>query len=401
MRRSILFFIGGLLVLTIGFSAGPSGAQNRKDNLPERGLSASFNYPGVIIGPSEKVKLEITAHNTGQKGETFLVQVLEKPLGWATEIKNNNTQVTGLFLSSEAQAGLVLEAFPENRPELPPGDYLFKVEIASRDGVLKTESECLLSVTEKKKTADLLKLSTSFPVLKGPNTQKFSFTFDIKNETGEDVLAGLAAEAPPGWEVTFKPGFEDKQISSIQLPKAQSRSVNMDVAPPAQAETGDYPLKFSVQAPGSRAEAELTIGLTGTYKIKAVTAGDLLSAATAVGQPVTVSLYVRNEGSAKQNKITFMTLKPENWQVKFNPEEIIDLGGDNPLAQVEMTIIPGPGSLVGDYSVGVTARGEKASSDLEFRVTVKGAAAWAWVGIFIIALVVGGLSLTFYRLGRR
>lgn len=404
MRRSSLIFLAGLLVLAAALRAAPAEAQHRNqaDNPPERGLSAAFNYPGVIVGPAEKARLEISVANTGRRADTFMVRVLEKPAGWNTELTNYNTQVTGLFLSPEAQTNLILAAFPEERPDfLPPGDYLFRVEIASRDGELRTESECLLSVAEKKKAAELLKLTTSFPMLKGPNTQRFSFAFDLRNDAGEDVLANLSAEAPPGWEVTFKPGFEDKQISSLQLPKGQSRSVNMDVWPPPQAEAGRYPLKLTAQTADSRAQADLTVELTGTYKIKAVTANELLSTTTRVGRPVVVSLYVRNEGSARQNKITFLTLKPENWQVKFNPEEIIDLGGEKPLAQVDMTIIPGPGALVGDYSVGVTAKGEKASSDLEFRVTVQGSAAWAWVGLLIIALVVAGLGLTFYRLGRR
>jgi uncharacterized membrane protein len=56
---------------------------------------------------------------------------------------------------------------------------------------------------------------------------------------------------------------------------------------------------------------------------------------------------------------------------------------------------------VGDYSVGVAVNGEKADKTLEMRVTVKSSAAWAWIGIGIILLVIAGLCALFVWLGRR
>jgi uncharacterized membrane protein len=56
---------------------------------------------------------------------------------------------------------------------------------------------------------------------------------------------------------------------------------------------------------------------------------------------------------------------------------------------------------VGDYSVAVGVEGEKASKNLEFRVTVKASTVWGWVGIAIIVLVVLGLVVLFVRMGRR
>jgi uncharacterized membrane protein len=57
--------------------------------------------------------------------------------------------------------------------------------------------------------------------------------------------------------------------------------------------------------------------------------------------------------------------------------------------------------LVGDYSVNVKVDGEKDSKNMEFRVTVKASAAWGWIGIGIIVLVIGGLIGLFRSLGRR
>ena len=72
------------------------------------------------------------------------------------------------------------------------------------------------------------------------------------------------------------------------------------------------------------------------------------------------------------------------------------------MKQVEVTITPAAQALVGDYSVGLSADGEKGSSKtVELRVSVKTSAAWGWVGIIIIVVVIAGLGALFLRLGRR
>ena len=113
-----------------------------------------------------------------------------------------------------------------------------------------------------------------------------------------------------------------------------------------------------------------------------------------------MSVYIKNTGSAPNNDITFMTFKPENWKVETNPETIETLAPGE-LKQVEVTITPYKDALVGDYSVGVEVDGEKASKTLEFRTTVKASAAWGWIGIAIIVVVIGGLTTLFRKLGRR
>ena len=72
------------------------------------------------------------------------------------------------------------------------------------------------------------------------------------------------------------------------------------------------------------------------------------------------------------------------------------------MKQVEVIITPYEEALVGDYSIEVQAAGQKGSKDsVEFRVTVKASPIWGWAGIFIIALMIAGLILTFKFFGRR
>ena len=69
--------------------------------------------------------------------------------------------------------------------------------------------------------------------------------------------------------------------------------------------------------------------------------------------------------------------------------------------QVEVAITPPNQALVGDYSVKVSIQGEKASKDLELRVTVKESTSWGWIGIGMIIVVIIGLVILFVRMGNR
>jgi uncharacterized membrane protein len=100
------------------------------------------------------------------------------------------------------------------------------------------------------------------------------------------------------------------------------------------------------------------------------------------------------------NNVHFLSFKPENWKVAFNPERIDALGPEE-LKQVEVSITPTDQALVGDYSVGLTADADKVSKAIELRVTVRASTAWGWIGIGIIVLVMAGLVALFIKLGRR
>ncbi|MDR1578028.1 MAG: hypothetical protein LBT86_07370 [Deltaproteobacteria bacterium] len=363
---------------------------------------AAFTYSGQTVSPDSEVSLEITLQNLGLRGDTFDFEITQAPEGWSTEISRFSSSLTGVFLAAEDRASLNLLAWPPEGTEvIPEGEYPLAFKATSRNGGKSVESKTVLKVANRKKSLQALTITTSYPEISGPSDGRFAFSLDIKNNSAEDALVNLIATVPQSWEASFKPGYEEKQISSIQVPKSQSRSVTLDINPVYQAEVGDYTLKVKAETPAGSAETPLIIHLTGTYKMRAVTANELLSMATEVGKPVTVSLYVLNEGSANQREITFMAVKPDNWKVEFKPEKLVDLPGRANPSLVEMTVTPAPNALVGDYGLGVSVQGEKAQSALDFRVTVRASSAWTWVGAGLIILVVGTLALTFRKLGRR
>ena len=245
-----------------------------------------------------------------------------------------------------------------------------------------------------------MRLTTSYPVLRGPSDASFEFSVDVESKLDRDAVFDLAAQTPEGWEVNFKPAYETKYITSLRLKANSSQTVAIQVKPAMNSKAGEFPIIMKVASGDAKAEAKLMVVLTGTYSLDAGTPSGLLTLDARQGKPSVVSIFVRNTGSATLQEIKFLSFKPENWKVEFKPEKLESLA-PNDIKQVEVTITPYEEALVGDYSVGIGINTEKASKNLEFRVTVKASTAWGWIGIGIIVLVVLGLTGLFHFLGRR
>ena len=377
-------------------------AADATSDLPARRIVAAFQYPGITIAPEDSISVDLLIKNRGRSDETVLVEVAEKPQDWEVQIKRFSTIVSGVFVASKEDQTLNLTAKPKDKDlkKLPPGSYRFAVRAKSADGVLEQSSAITVTVAGEQKAAQRVTIDTSYPTLRGPSGDKFQFSLDVRNDTDQDAVFNFRATAPSGWETSFKPAYEQKQISSLQIPANQSKTIEMEVTPPYNVQAGEYDFKVEAQAPKAKAEKDLKVVLTGTYSIKSGTPNGLLSVVTERGQKASVTLLVQNKGSAAQREVKFSALKPENWKVEFKPEKIENLE-PGAIKQVEMTMTPAEQALIGDYSVSVQVEGEKANDNVEFRVTIRAASKWGWIGVGIIVLVVLGLTVMFRVLGRR
>jgi uncharacterized membrane protein len=358
-------------------------------------------YPGVEVSKGEDVSMDIIFHNKGRQDENVDVWIAEKPKDWQARIKTYRYTVTGVHVPSDESKTLTFEADPDEN--VKPGEYPFRINARTPDGKFRMSQVVTIKVVtaeEKSKEPKGVKITTSYPVLRGPSDVNFEFSLEVDSKLDEDAVFDLMAQGPQGWDINFKPAYESKYISSLRIKSKQSSTVAVEVKPETGAQAGEYPINVRVSSGDANAEAKLTVILTGTYGLEVGTASGLLSLDARAGKPANVSFYVKNTGSAVNQDIKFMTFKPENWKVEFKPEKI-DAIEPGDLKQVEMTITPYEDALVGDYSVGVKVDGEKASKTIEFRTTVKASAAWGWIGIGIIVVVIIGLFGLFRWLGRR
>ncbi len=396
--------LGLLAVLLVLASPPPGMAANqeptKRDDRPERGIAIYSDYSGVVVPIGENVRMDLTVENKGRRDETVALKLASVPKGWRASLKGGNFTVTGVAVPDGKTRTLSFSADPEKG--VGPGTYPFEIQGVTADGQLTAAYTITVTTRERSRlgTEDI-QVTTSYPVLRGQTDATFEFSLDVNNKSDIDRTFNLAAQVPEKWDVSFKPGFESKQISSIRIRGGSSQTVAVSVTPPRDATSGEYPILVRINSGDSKADVPLRVVLTGIYKLDAATPGGILSTEAVTGQPTTVSLVIVNTGSAVNRTVNLSSFKPENWKVEFKPEKIenLDPGAKK---QVEATITPAATALVGDYSVGLMADGEKGSSKtVEMRVTVKAPTTWGWIGVGLIVLAIGGMGGLFVWLGRR
>jgi uncharacterized membrane protein len=396
----LLLIFSALLVLR-----KPCLSYEKRDNgsepKPERLITMAAEYPGIVLPKNEDVNMDIIFYNKGRQDENVNVWIDQQPDDWETRIKTYRYTVTGVHVPSDQNKTLTFEAEPVDG--VKPGEYQFLVKAQTPDGEFKLSEKILVVVKEAEAEPEKnkgVKLTTSYPVISGPSDATFEFSVEVDSELDEDAVFDLFAKGPQGWDINFKPAYESKYISSLRLKANESKSIAIEVKPSIGAKAGEYPVNIRVSSSQANGKAELKVILSGTYDLEVGTPNGLLSLDAGRGSPSNVSFYIKNTGSAANHGIQFMSFKPENWKVEFDPERV-DAIEPGDLKQVEMKIIPYEDALVGDYSVSVNVQGEKATKNLELRTTVKASAAWGWIGIGIIVVVIGGLFGVFRWLGRR
>ncbi len=400
-----VWIVAGLLctLLTLVAPPGALGAGQepaKRDDRPERGMAIYTDFSGVVVPVGEGVRMDLTVENKGKRDETIALKLAAVPRGWKASLKGGSFTVTGVSVPDGKSRTLAFSAEPEKG--VSPGTYTFEIQGVTADEKLTATHTITVTTRERSRlgTEDI-QITTSYPVLRGQSDATFEFSLEVANKSENDRTFNLAAQVPEKWEVTFKPGYEAKQISSLRIRGAGSQTVAVSVTPPRDATAGEYPVLVRISAGESKADVPLRVVLTGVYRLDAATPTGILSADAVTGNPTTVSLVVKNTGSAVNRNITLSAFKPENWKVEFKPEKIEALE-PGALKQVEATITPAATSLVGDYSVALTADGERSSNKtIEMRVTVKAPTAWGWIGVGLIALAIGGMGGLFVWLGRR
>ena len=317
--KPVVFMLAVGLVTCFGsFSFGDEGEKKEKD-LPERGISVSPEYTGVIVSPDEDVNIDLIVTNRGKSDENINLKLTSIPKGWKAWVKTYSFGVTGVHVESDKSKNLTLRA--EQDKEVEPGEYTFGIQAVTEDLKLTSTSEVVITVKEKKeeKKPKGVKIITSYPVLRGPTDAKFEFSLEVENKLEKDTIFNLSSQGPENWDINFKPAYEEKFISSLRVKANQSQTMAVEVKPYPWEKPGEYPLLVKISSPEAEGKAELIVVLTGTYKLDAGTADGLLSLNALRGKEANLSFYVKNSGSATLTNVNFLSFKPENWKVEFAP----------------------------------------------------------------------------------
>ena len=397
-----LFFIGSVCAV----SAAEKTEQNTASQSKE-----SFNlilpFKDLTVGQGQEVTMDAEVVNRTKDPVEVSLSLDGVPKGW--DVNFNSRYPSYPIRSVTVQGGdqsankSTTVEFKAKVPEsAKPGNYQIKVTAKDTGGKTQYSDTMNFRVTTKKVETGGLKLTSQYPVLTTAAGQTLKFTIDLKNETNKPLTASLTAKPPEGWAVRFKPQFGDQQISSIQLKENASETLSVEIDSPARAAAKEYPVTINARSGAFEATTNMKVTLKGNPDLRIATREDTLNTSITAGTKASVDIFVGNAGTAPVRNLNLLaSKKPEKWTVEFKPDKI-DVVNPGEVREIKAEILAPARTIAGDYLLSFTPNSPDATAkSVEFRVTVSTPSLWNWVGFGIVGLVVIGLAVVFFRLGRR
>ena len=361
-----------------------------------QGVVLSTSFPGTSATPGESITFPLKIKNNSSVKQFVELSVTSQPDKWHTTLKGNNRIIHQVL--TEANGETFFELLVKIPEEALPGEYSINVAARNNNGYSLDNLTLKIKIADTEVSNDLLK--ANYAELQGPADATFNFKINLVNNGNNEQLYSLGAQVQDGWQVSFKPSFEDQQVASIAVKPGESKSLDVTVKPPVNVIAGEYTIPILAVSPASRITEELKVIITGTYKLEFSTPTGKLSTDIVAGREKKVNMQVKNSGSAILNNITFSANTPVDWAVSFEPENI-DALKPGETRQVTATISAADKAIVGDYLVSMTATTQVVRSIADMRVTVKTSTLWGIVGLLIIIAVLYVIYRAFQKYGRR
>ena len=381
-----------LLVFTLSLAMGMAVPVLAAEG-PE--LEMSTAYPGVTAKAGDSLGFDLDFTNDSGAGADLALTVTDMPEGWDGYFQGGSSQISHVFVRSGEYESLA--SFQLTIPvEAEEGTYTIKLR-ASGDG-LSSDLTLTLDVSEEELGSS--SLTTEYPEQEGSSGTTFSFTSTIQNNTPSEQSYSLAANAPSGWVVAFKPSGESTQVASITVPARSSQGMSIEITPPNNVEAGEYSIPISAISATETLDGELTVTVSGSYALDLSTPSGLLSFDAAANKQTAVTLSVTNTGNVDLQNVNLTSNAATGWTVEYS-ESSIDVLEAGATHEVTAYVTPSDEAMSGDYVVVLTASNSETSDQAEFRVSVKTETVWGVVGVALIAVIALVLWFIFRKFGRR
>ena len=389
MRRIWMIALLVMLLLFAGHAGVPVLAQ--EGDQPQ-GLTIFTRYPAQETAIGENVTFDLTLR-TETSPQIVRSDVEDLPEGWTATFRGGGKIIRAAYVEPERDTSVNLRIeLPGN---VPADTYRFSV-IARGES---ENGELPIELTIKEKLPPRLELDVELPTLRGTLDTTFRFNATLRNEGDEDLSVNLMAEAPPGFQVTFKLTGQD--VTSIPVAADESKRLNIEVRAFIEVPAGAYPISVLAQGGEALATTTLTAEVTGQPELTITTPDGRLSGKAYAGDETPLTLVVLNTGTAPARNVELSASSPSGWEVEFEPQQIAEIPSEQ---QVEVTvnIRPAEQAVAGDYVITIRARPEESGTEsAEFRITVLTSTLWGIVGVALIAVAVVVVGLAVMRFGRR
>jgi uncharacterized repeat protein (TIGR01451 family) len=384
--------------VAFGLALGPAQAQTAttETSAPPTitGLWLTTDYPALTERLGEDVEIGLTLQNRNLPPRRVELSVSGLPDGWKAEIEGAGKPVTAAFVQPDESQQLTLKITPAEGAK--PGDYPFTVTGRADGETLSLPVALALAEAE----ASVVKLEPKLPALRGTPSSSFDFQIKVTNDSPDDQVFNLVADAPPGFQVTFKEQYGSQELTSIPVKANESKDVTLSVKPPQDVAAGQYQVAALIGSAALNGTTQLMLDVTGQPKLSLAGPEGRLSGDATAGKERAFTFTLRNEGTAPAKEVKFTAAAPPGWKVTFNPETVpgIDAGQE---LEVSAAMTPSERAIAGDYIVVVRGNGDGASADASFRVTVLTSTMWGIAGLGVIGAAVLVLAVAVARYGRR
>jgi uncharacterized membrane protein len=359
-----------------------------------KGLYLMTDYPAVTIRPGTTSNIPLRLQNYGLAPDRYQLSVSGVPSGWTATILGGGQPVAAAMPAPDKDVSLQL------RLDVPANSKLDGQTLTIKAEGQGNQASLPIQVALAKELPAKLSVKAQLPSLRGSPKSNFEYTLSIKNDSGRDVTASFAAQAPENFETSFTEAYGTQELSSIPIPAGQSKDIKLKVRPPSTIDAGHFPVAVTVKAEDATAKTELALDIQGEPQLQVSGRDGLLSARAVAAQQSSIPVVVTNSGTAPAENIELNASAPSGWKITFEPATIDRLvpGKDT---EVQALVTPSDKSLAGDYQVAVRAnsRGESASS--QFRITVATSTVWGMAGAGVIGVALLLMLGAVARFGRR
>jgi uncharacterized membrane protein len=359
-----------------------------------KGLYLMTDYPAVTVRPGTTANLPLRLQNYGLQPQRYQLSVEGVPSGWTATLLGGGQPVAAAMPAPDANVSLQL------RLDVPANAGLGEQTLTVKAEGQGDQATLPVNVALAQELPAKLTVTSKLPSLRGSPKSNFEYTLNIKNDSGRNLVASFAAEAPSNFETSFTEAYGSQELSSIPIDAGQSKDIKLKVRPPSTIDAGHFPVRVTVNAEDASAKVDLALDVVGQPQLQVSGRDGLLSARAVAAQQSSIPIVVTNTGTAPAENVKLSASAPTGWKVTFEPA-VIDRLVPGKDAEVQALVTPGDKSLAGDYmtTVSATSRGENASG--QFRITVSTSTVWGMVGAGVIGVALLLMLGAVARFGRR
>ena len=227
----------------------------------------------ISVPPGQSVDYTVDVINNSNELQNVEILMSGMPKGWNYSLKSGSWNIGQLSVLPGERRSLSL------RVDVPlkvnKGSYRFRL-VAGRFGSLP------ITVIVSEQGTFKTEFTTGQPNMEGNAGSTFTFNANLNNRTSDKQLYAMIANAPRGWNVTFKSNYQ--QVTSVNVEPNSTQAITIEIKPPDRIEAGSYKIPVIATTNTTSANLELEVVIKGSYSMELTTPSGLLSSEITAGR---------------------------------------------------------------------------------------------------------------------